>query len=286
MTDEQPKFHVVPNEGADAKREAIPKRLRFEVFKRDAFRCQYCGQKAPDVILHCDHIKPIADGGEATILNLITACASCNLGKGARKLDEHHVLEKARAQLEELSERRTQLEMLVEWHQELSAIEDMRIAVLAKRWIEITEGAWAFGFTKGGENILRRWLHRFTADELMTAMDAARTSYFDRDENDAIVVESTDHAFNMIPAIANVRRASRDKPHLQQFFYIRGILRRRFDYVNEWLVIGLMDEAVTAGADIDRLTELAKRTPSWNRFRSTLEEFIAERGDHSRVNET
>lgn len=285
MTDEKPTFHIVPNEAAESKREAIPKRLRFEVFKRDAFRCQYCGQKAPDVILHCDHIKPIADSGETSILNLITACSSCNLGKGARKLDEHHVLEKSRAQLEELNERRAQLEMLAEWHRELSTIEDMRIAVLVERWLQITEQTWP-GFTKEGENIVRRWLRRFSADELMIAMSDARTSYFERDEKDELLVESTDHAFHMIPAIANVRRASRDKPYLQQLFYIRGILRRRFDNVNEWMVMGLMEEAVLAGADLDRMGELAKTVSSWGRFREALENFLAEEASQSRVNET
>lgn len=33
------------------KRTSIGKKTRFEVFKRDSFTCQYCGQKAPDVIL-------------------------------------------------------------------------------------------------------------------------------------------------------------------------------------------------------------------------------------------
>lgn len=45
------------------KRKAISKKIRFEVFKRDSFTCQYCGEKAPDVILHVDHIDPVAKGG-------------------------------------------------------------------------------------------------------------------------------------------------------------------------------------------------------------------------------
>lgn len=62
-------------------RVAISKRLRFEVFKRDAFECQYCGAHPPSVILHCDHIIPVSEGGETNIDNLVTACAPCNLGK-------------------------------------------------------------------------------------------------------------------------------------------------------------------------------------------------------------
>lgn len=44
------------------KRKAISKKIRFEVFKRDSFRCQYCGSSAPDILLQIDHIKPIKGG--------------------------------------------------------------------------------------------------------------------------------------------------------------------------------------------------------------------------------
>lgn len=68
-------------------RKAISKKVRFEVFKRDGFKCQYCGAHPPGVLLHIDHINPVAAGGGNDIDNLIAACESCNLGKGARSLD-------------------------------------------------------------------------------------------------------------------------------------------------------------------------------------------------------
>jgi hypothetical protein len=55
--------------------------LRFKVLERDRFRCKYCG--AQDVELHVDHIIPKALGGQDVLENLATACAPCNLGKGA-----------------------------------------------------------------------------------------------------------------------------------------------------------------------------------------------------------
>jgi 5-methylcytosine-specific restriction endonuclease McrA len=54
------------------RRKELSKKTRFEVFKRDAFRCQYCGQTPPTVILELDHIGPIAGGGnEETHLALM-----------------------------------------------------------------------------------------------------------------------------------------------------------------------------------------------------------------------
>lgn len=59
----------------------ISKELRWRVLERDNFTCRYCGQSAPDVVLHVDHIVPIAEGGNTIEANLVTACAACNLGK-------------------------------------------------------------------------------------------------------------------------------------------------------------------------------------------------------------
>ncbi len=55
--------------------------LRFMVLIRDNFTCQYCGRKAPEVILHVDHIIPKSKNGKTVINNLKTACFECNLGK-------------------------------------------------------------------------------------------------------------------------------------------------------------------------------------------------------------
>lgn len=63
------------------------KSLRFEILKRDSFRCFYCGRSAPDgAELHVDHVVPRAAGGTDDPANLVTACADCNLGKNAREL--------------------------------------------------------------------------------------------------------------------------------------------------------------------------------------------------------
>ncbi len=69
-------------------RKSTGKRQRFEVMKRDGFRCRYCGATAVDVLLHVDHVIPRAGGGSDDHENLITSCADCNLGKSDVPLEE------------------------------------------------------------------------------------------------------------------------------------------------------------------------------------------------------
>ena len=68
-------------------RKSTGKRLRFEIFKRDGFTCQYCGAQPPEAVLVIDHIKPVSEGGDNDPLNLITACESCNQGKSNKLLN-------------------------------------------------------------------------------------------------------------------------------------------------------------------------------------------------------
>ncbi|MCC6756031.1 MAG: HNH endonuclease [Solirubrobacterales bacterium] len=60
--------------------------VRFEVFRRDGFTCQYCGRRAPNVVLHVDHVVAVVAGGSNDLDNLLTACSTCNVGKGGRSL--------------------------------------------------------------------------------------------------------------------------------------------------------------------------------------------------------
>mgnify|MGYP003445899744 FL=1 len=58
--------------------------IRWQVFKRDNWRCVSCGVKAVEndtVILHVDHILPRSKGGKDEMINFQTLCDKCNLGK-------------------------------------------------------------------------------------------------------------------------------------------------------------------------------------------------------------
>lgn len=64
--------------------------LRFQVFKRDNYRCQLCGRAAQDtsdLVLEVDHKIPRSKGGLDELDNLWTLCYDCNRGKSDSDLE-------------------------------------------------------------------------------------------------------------------------------------------------------------------------------------------------------
>ncbi|GAB6052954.1 HNH endonuclease [Magnetospira thiophila] len=64
-----------------------PAFTRFNVFLRDRFACQYCGESFAANDLTFDHVIPRSRGGRTTWENVVTACAPCNLRKSNRMPD-------------------------------------------------------------------------------------------------------------------------------------------------------------------------------------------------------
>ena len=73
----------ISSSSAERERRLVTASLRYDILKRDQFRCCICGRSAQQdgVTLHVDHIVPVSKGGKSTPENLRTLCASCNIGK-------------------------------------------------------------------------------------------------------------------------------------------------------------------------------------------------------------
>ena len=76
---------AAPDESATPRRKPIPKRVRFEVLRRDNYTCRYC--RATDAPLTIDHVKPTVLGGSDDPSNLVAACKDCNAGKSSSAPD-------------------------------------------------------------------------------------------------------------------------------------------------------------------------------------------------------
>jgi len=253
-------------------RKGIGKKLRFEVFKRDKFTCTYCGRKAPDVILHVDHIEPVADGGTNDILNLTTSCFDCNAGKGKRRLSDGSVVEKQRAQLEALQERQEQIRMMIDWQRSLLDLDSEAIDAAESFWCDLA--GW-HGVTEDGRQDLRKMIRKFGLEELLAAMRDS-THYFKYDDDGEVTSESANHAFNKLSGICAIKRAEGDNPNRKPIFYIRAVVRNRFSYIDLRYAKTLLELAFEVGADQNTLYRIAADSTSWTDWKRQMHGLLDE----------
>ncbi len=241
------------------KRKSLGKKTRFEVFKRDSFTCQYCGNSSPEIILEIDHIKPVSKGGDNELTNLITSCFDCNRGKRNIELNDNSVVVKQFKQLEELNERRTQIEMMMEWREELSNLNEdifLNICVEIEKKIDGTIAA-------PGEISIKKWLKKYSVKTLLEALDKSAEQY-----------ETDSKIFEMIPKIAYFI----DNPqpdYLTELFYIRGIMRNRYSYVNDRVALQLLELGYKSGLSTQELKEIVLNNRNWTLFKQGISDAIS-----------
>lgn len=252
-----------------SKRKSISKKVRFEVFKRDSFTCQYCGKSSPDVILNVDHIKPVSKGGDNSILNLVTACFDCNSGKSDRELSDSSALDKQKQQLDELNSRREQLELMIEWRESLKNIDADTIHALSNQWLDLTCGE--YSLNDAAKKDIQKMLRKHSYLDISKAMDVAGEQYFVYGDNGHYTKESANKAFNKVPGILR----SKDRPqHIQDFYYIRGILRNRVSHITEYRVIQAMQTAYDAGVGVDYMRQASKHCDNEAEFFEFLDSAV------------
>lgn len=246
-------------------RQSISKKLRFEVFKRDSFKCQYCGASAPDVVLQVDHIKPVASGGDNAIVNLVTSCAPCNAGKGPRHLDDQTEVEKQRRQLEELNERRQQLEMMLQWRNDLRKVDEVSIEAVVDAIRDATDGA--CGLSLHGLKLANKWIRKYGLSETLDAIEIAMDRYLCYDDTGEPVSESIESALNKVGGVLYNRSLPKDQ---QRIRHIRNVVLRRASHKAAWQVQQFIDAAYSDGVSLDCIERAARRSGSWAEFQDFI----------------
>lgn len=238
------------------KRKALSNKIRFEIFKRDNFTCQYCGKSAPEVILNVDHINPVANGGTNDTFNLITSCFECNNGKRDKKLSDTSELDKQRNDLEALNERKKQLELMMEWKYELINLDNQKLDML----IEYIEETLTTTITEVGQRKLKRWLKKYDFKDLVSATDKAFAAYEELDN---------DEVFNKIERIAYYEK--NPVPEYQKkASYIRGIFKNRNIRYKDYELKEIMRLWNEHYDDFDFPIDLAKQVKDYDEFDADL----------------
>jgi hypothetical protein len=260
-----------------ANREGLSKKIRFEVFKRDRFTCQYCGAKSPEVVLNIDHIDPVANGGTNEICNLITSCFSCNSGKGKRTLSDSSVVEKQRKQLELLQERREQIELMLEWKKSLSNLDNDVVEMVSEY---INSKIQPLSINENGKQSVAKWLKKYKSEEVLDAIDISAAQYLKYGNGD-IFEKSVELFLNKIGGILVVKNLS---PIKQKIAYIKGIAKNRLCYWDNKKGSLILDNYIKEIekhyneqeilSDLeDEVSRITKEANNWTEWKNTIEKW-------------
>jgi len=254
-----------------SKRKAIPKKTRFNVFKRDKFKCQYC---APDIILNIDHIKPVSKGGTSRITNLITSCFDCNSGKKDTLLSDDSQVKKQKKQLDLLQERRDQLDMMMQWHEGVSDIEAVEADKAGEYFERNIDDCHV---NHNGKSILKKLIKKYGLKHVLNAIDIAKEGYLDW-KKDSPTKESREKAFNKIGGILKLEEVGKEKPYMKEIFYKRGIIRNRMSdqngYFCNWKALQLLEDAYLVCNNLPLLNRICLSASNWSIFQDDLEDII------------
>ena len=254
-------------------RKAISKKIRFEVFKRDKFTCQYCGRSAPDIILEMDHIQPVSKDGDDDIANLVTSCFDCNRGKRDHELTDDAVIKKRKAQLDELQEKREQLEMMLDWQNSLINIKNDAIKGIENIWTKNIPG---YSFTEFGRSGISKLVSKYGLPEILECVNISINQYLQVDANGKPINDSVQKTFEYIEKIARSRKYISQNPHMKDLYYIRGMMRNRYSYINEYKALDLLEEANKLGIDAETLKDIVKDCKNWSTWIETMSLVIRE----------
>lgn len=246
-------------------RKPITKKLRFEVFKRDNFTCQYCGKMAPDVILEVDHINPVAKGGDNNILNLITSCFDCNRGKGKRKLTQNEEIKKTQEMLKNINEKKEQLEMLIKWKKELENIDNNMVDEIEKI-LSITNNSFSDYGRKNCINLIKKYGF---SEVYESAKISLQQYYVEGDE------KSITKTFNYIGRICAVREKQKNNPQLYKINYLCKILKNRLYYFDEFKIKVYLKEHFVE-EDYDYLKDIFCQCRNWTELKNFLYDYYDE----------
>lgn len=149
------------------------KKIRFEVFKRDGFICQYCGRTPPEVVLEVDHVIPKAHDGKDDINNYLTACFDCNRGKGKNELAD--IPSGLKSNLSTLKEKREQIGAYNEFLNELSEIREHNMSAMEETFTSYYSDYLLSDNFK--TNTLARFLNQLPPERIDYAMKMACSKF-------------------------------------------------------------------------------------------------------------
>lgn len=140
------------------------------------------------------------------------------------------------------------------------------VADMADLWASLVK---PFELNDVGRSELGQLLDKFGAAIILDSMKVAVNKHVQM-EDGVPTAATVNMAWHYIVKVASVKLGDIKQPNLKDVFYIRGILRNRFNYCNEVLARQLLEEAIESGADVDALKKMAKYTRNWTEWHQEM----------------
>lgn len=214
---------------------------------------------------------PVSKGGDDGITNLITACQSCNQGKSNIELDDSSTISKQKRQLDDLQERREQLEMMYEWQKSLMNIDQDATEMVCDLFAELVP---EHSINDNGKNNIKKLINKYGFSEVIESLKISANQYLEYVDQKP-EQQSVHKTYNYIEKICRNRKRLQDKPHLADLYKIANILKYKFSYYEHWRVMNVLERAHFVGADIDDLEFIARSCNNWSEWEDYMLDHIA-----------
>jgi len=275
-------------------RKSLSKKIRFEVFKRDMFKCQYCGRspiKDQDVVLEVDHIVPVAEGGSNDMLNLVTSCWDCNRGKGVRKLEDRQVIVTQHEEIEKLQMENEQFDYLMEYKKEIMNVEVKKLEVIRLTLDDKLSVLDRSVSDKYLNTTIKKLVRKYGVPKILEVIEEVYDDSIGKYDKITDVEKVCTRFFSLIE---NYFNSKEEDPIKRKISYIFGIARNTFHYINQKQFYIITNELVKQGKIIfsddqesfmDYLVEIEESLKDGTiRNWTGLKEFIGETSEDIELN--
>lgn len=249
----------------------VYKRIKFEVFEKDSFRCQYCNAVAPNVTLHLHRLQEVQKNENwLDPAFLTTSCEDCKdkiNTKDSSKGNSNDYLP-----LNELEERLEQLKMLIHWRKGMLKIKKRQLASLVDFWQELVPGIY---LNDEHKRTLLLCMNKYSRDEIKETMQIAVQEVIVFHRDGSIDQNTLKIAFEKIPEICLRKTKIRKNREMEDLYHIHDILKQRLQgFFDSDRVIQWLHYARSWEVKLDELTNLAFKVTNWTQFSCNIDEMV------------
>jgi len=242
------------------------KRIKFEVFEKDSFRCQFCGSRAPNVTLKLLRIQETND--KDTWLNtafLSTSCTNCENKKAG-------IINDGFISIEELEERLQQLKMLINWRKGMFKIRKQQLENLITYWQNKIPG---YEINSDQKKHLLSYMTKYSGDEIRNAMNVACDKFVNFNPDKSYDHSSVSDAFYKVQEICLQKTEIANSNETEGLNQIHVHLKQNIDgffdaqRAAQWLTYARSWEV-----SIEDLIRMAQSVATWTEFAVNIDEMV------------